>query len=126
MEQFYVTKETTCARCNGSKVVQDGLWRDYWADVNNGKIAPDKQTMYDYFANCGCDIRYEALPPEEYTCPDCDGEGVTIRKIELSEALKSINFESLAARVEWLERESEEKKAEENLDFSVKLWNTPK
>ena len=35
-------------------------------------------------------------------------------------------LDELRARVEELERKIEERESQENLDFSVKLWNTPK
>ena len=91
---YYVTKETTCPRCKGYKVIQEPAWRDYWKAVNSKKIGRDNDAMKGFFADMGY-FDWEpsgsgGIPPEECACPDCDGAGVLIEKVDLAEALRAI------------------------------------
>lgn len=88
MATFYITKESTCPKCEGSRVIDDPIWAAYWQAVEDGSAGKAYEHILEFFAEYGCDVYGEPLPPEEMACPDCDGRGVVTEKVELSEALR--------------------------------------
>jgi len=98
MATYYVTKESICPRCEGYKVVQEQIWKDYWEFTNdfkskNGRI-PNRYEDRDWWADAGYfdwePVGVGGIPPEECVCPDCDGTGVKIEKVELADALREL------------------------------------
>jgi hypothetical protein len=96
MAKFYVTKEETCPRCKGWKFVQAQIWKDYWEWFNkfkkkSGRI-PNRDEDRDWWAELGYweNDPDEPIPPEEHECPDCNGLGVKVEKVELADALREL------------------------------------
>lgn len=98
MVTFYVTKELICPRCKGYKVIQAPIWKVYWEWAEEFKSKnsrlPNKDEDRDWWAGCGySDWEPEGvggIPNEECLCPDCDGTGVKIEKVDLADALREL------------------------------------
>jgi len=96
MATFYVTKESICPKCEGYKYIQTPIWKAYWEfsekhKEKNSRLL-NRGEDADFWASYGY---YEYLPgdeppSEECECPDCDGTGVKVEKVELADALREL------------------------------------
>jgi len=90
--KIYVTKVSTCETCetcNGSGIVQNPLWTDYWEwydafTVKHGHN-PTNPEIDSYIQ-----AHHMEHEPEEMTCPECEGAGEFEDRIELKDALELI------------------------------------
>ena len=98
MATYYVTKESICPTCKGYKFIQEPIWKGYWEWANefkaqNGRI-PNKDEDRDWWADHGYydwePAGVGGIPDEECACPDCDGTGVKVEKVELADALREL------------------------------------
>lgn len=96
MATYYVTKESICPKCEGYKFVQTPIWKAYWefsekCKSGTGKL-PTREQEADFWASYGY---YEYLPgseppSEEMECPECEGTGTKVEKVDLADALREL------------------------------------
>lgn len=89
-QQFYIVAERVCEDCAGAGVVEHPAWRRYFA-MGLDKWRSEGANENAWWRDQG----YDAPPPQEATCADCDGTGrITWR----------LTVEELAAALRpWLE-----------------------
>jgi hypothetical protein len=96
MDTYYVTKESVCPRCEGRKVIQEPIWKDYWDFAyafksQNGRL-PSRDEDRGWWTDAGYfdweTVGQGGIPPEECECTDCEGTGVKIEKVDLMDALR--------------------------------------
>ncbi len=96
MDTYYVTKESVCPRCEGRRVVQTQIWKDYWDFANtfkskNGRL-PNRDEDREWWIDAGYFDWETVLPEEECECPDCEGAGIKIEKVDLIDALHDVLY----------------------------------
>lgn len=93
---FYVTKETTCQKCDGWKFVQDAYWANYWSWEVEFKSKNNRTSTVAearaWWIESG--FEYDQMPDEEIPCPVCGGEGVVGEKVLLVDALRELKTAS--------------------------------
>lgn len=78
--QLYIMAERTCDYCAGAGVVEHPAWRSYVGE-HAGLLAPDEEENWWLERGYGPD----ELPPQEGTCPDCDGSGRVVWRVTVEE-----------------------------------------
>lgn len=102
---FYVTCVTECLDCNGQGYLHNPIWTDYytWEKtlIERSGITKDPllyETFRDEIHQWWTDHGYpmddwSELPPEEFQCDSCGGEGKTVDNVSLADALYELGFE---------------------------------
>lgn len=93
-----ITVTVPCPACKGSGAAQHPTWADYWAwqqawrEQNPRPPAREALAWQHWNTAAASAMRtffrergYDEPPPEEYDCPDCDGEGRIARPVPLAD-----------------------------------------
>lgn len=84
MRQYMIICLENCQWCNGAGHIEHPSWKRLRRE--RGIAAMSNQEIEAWFFANG----YDAVPSEDYRCPDCDGAGHTREEVPLAEAVAEL------------------------------------
>lgn len=106
-ETYYLKARKTCSTCGGERIIYNGIWNEFAAfdkalrertDLDSPELENQHEgEIFQWWQDHGCPVdswtTFNSMtPPEEDTCPDCEGSGIEEREVDLCEALGSIDL----------------------------------
>jgi len=98
MIRYLITKEETCPKCDGHKLVQHWAWVEFWENhtTEEYRALQDKDGyMEEWFEERGYMVEsapymgqtVSLFPPEEVECSECRGTGIIRTEVNFQEVL---------------------------------------